>query len=151
MNEHNELLTVNYWEMIKQISEQNDISLRKAVEKYYELSGVPSREIYDKILNYLSHNSKAEPDVIYEEIIASYKEKYEIDFKSPYVRAAHDIYYKFLSNIYNMCEEGIEIDGKILSEFIFLKYGGEDMTDVVKQILQNVCKRNQSLPRSISL
>ena len=61
MNEHNEILAVNYWEIIKQISEQNDISLRKAVEKYYELSGVPSREIYDKILNYLSHNSKAEP------------------------------------------------------------------------------------------
>lgn len=151
MNENNELLTINYWDIVKQISEQNGISLRKAVEKYYEISGLPSQELYEKILNYLSQNSKSNPDVIFEEITSSYKEKYEIDFKSPYVRAAHDIYYKFLSNIYNMSEEGIEIDGKILSEFIFLKYGGEDMTDIVKQILQNVCKQNSSLPRSISL
>ena len=151
MNERNELLTVNYWEIVKRISVQNDISLRKAVEKYYEISGLPSQEVYENILNYLSQNSKPEPDVIFEEIIASYKEKYEIDFKSPYVRAAHDVYYKFLLNIYNINEEGIEIDGRILSEFIFLKYGGEDMTDVVKQILQNVCKRNRSLPHSDGL
>lgn len=151
MNENNELLAINYWDIVKQISEKNGISFKKAVEKYYEISGLPSQELYEKILNYLSQNSKPRPDVIFENIISSYRENCEIDFKSPYVRAAHDIYYNFLSNIYNMSEEGIEIDGKILSEFIFLKYGGEDMTDVVKQILQNICKRNSFLPHSISL
>lgn len=151
MDKYNELLTLNYWEIIKQIADRNNISLKKAVEKYHDISGLPSQEVYEKVIKYMVDNDKSKSDAIYENIIDNYKKRYEIKFDSPYVHSANNIYYKYLLNIFNLSEESIKIDGKILSEFIFLKYGGENMADVLSEILKELHKKNHFLPTNISI
>ena len=42
---------MGYWEIIAKISSQKNISVKEAVRKYHELSGIPSNDILDVLLN----------------------------------------------------------------------------------------------------
>lgn len=42
---------MGYWEIIAEISSHNNISIKEAVKKYHELSGIPSNDFLEVLLN----------------------------------------------------------------------------------------------------
>lgn len=51
MNEYNDWLKINYWEIISNISKNNKISMKDAVIKFYELTEFPSQNTLNLILS----------------------------------------------------------------------------------------------------
>lgn len=57
----------------------------------------------------------------------------------------------FMANLEKCNDQGIKKDGEILANLIILKYGGEDMLNVLKITYQNIYIRNHFLPHNISI
>lgn len=62
-----------------------------------------------------------------------------------------NLFEEYSLQINNCGEGGKKHDAKIISELIFAKYGGEDMTDVLIEALRFIHGRNHFLPKTISI
>lgn len=68
-----------------------------------------------------------------------------------YKYIAKIIFNEYLTNIEICSEQGIEKDGMILAKLIVLKYGGEDMVEVLKQIYKKIYEKNHFITTSIDI
>lgn len=57
----------------------------------------------------------------------------------------------FESQICNCGKLGKKRDAEIIAQLIFTKYGGEDMTDVLTEVLKILNNKNHFLPKKISI
>ncbi len=44
-------VSMSYWETITKIANYNNVDLKVAIKKYYGLTGIPSKECYEAIIN----------------------------------------------------------------------------------------------------
>lgn len=42
---------MNYWKIITTIANYNNVDLKEAVKKYYNLTGIPNKKCYEAIIN----------------------------------------------------------------------------------------------------
>lgn len=62
---------------------------------------------------------------------------------------AKEIFNSYLENIEICSDNGISKDGEILAKLICLKYGGEDMVEVLKCIYQHLYEKNHFITDTI--
>lgn len=62
-----------------------------------------------------------------------------------------ELFEEYLLKIHHCGEQDKINDAKIISELIFIKYGGEDMIDVLTEVLKMIHKKNHFISKTISI